>query len=137
MAGYRFSNFKTDKKKETDGVDVEFGAGLTLRVARIGNPRYEAKIAELRRPHLQILRRQQDSAEKDALIQEILQKVAAETVLLGWSGLTDDKDQPIPYSKEKALELFKDAPDFFEAVMDIARDVRHFRTDSLEASKGN
>ena len=43
---------------------------------------------------------------------EIQNKALARYILLGWRNLTDDDDNSIPYSEEKAYELLCDPENF-------------------------
>lgn len=70
---------------------------------------------------------------------EISAKITAETILVDWANLTDENDQPIPFSKEKALELLLN-PDYFvfrNAVSFAANMVADIEKNNREADQGN
>lgn len=131
--GVRFSAFKTNEVLEDEGVWIDFGAGMQLKVARLGNQKCQDLVARLQRPHLKKMRKGNLSQVE---IDEIMRKAISECVLLGWENLLDEKDNPIPYSTEKAFELLG-TKDFMSEVMGIAQDADNFRDEVQEDSLGN
>jgi hypothetical protein len=131
--GFKFSNFKTDKALEENGVWVEYKEDFSMLIARFGNEKCQAFLRKLRKPHLRQLRRG-TMDEKIGL--EILRKATAKYILLGWKGLDDDTGIEIPYSEEKALELLQ-TRDFFDEVVDIANDMDTFKSEDNEDAEKN
>lgn len=69
----------------------------------------------------------------------IIGEAMAEHLLLDWRGLTDDNDQPLPFSKEKARQLLVDPryTRFREWVSWAAAEVEELGADAVEAPLGN
>jgi hypothetical protein len=129
--GTKLSSFKTDSRKSEEGVWTEVGAGFEIRVARLGNPKYQAELKRLGKPHLHGIRRQGLESEQ---LKRIQAKATARYLLLDWRGLEDDDGKTIEYSYEKALELFLD-PDyneFLDIVLEAAGDMELFRVETIE-----
>lgn len=130
----KISRFATDPNKELTGVWLPMGGGIEVLVARLGNPEFNAFVTRTGKalgPGV----RSGNVDPKDA--EDLTKRAVAKHVLLGWKNLEDDDDQPIPFSSEKALEIFNEFPEFFRSVMNLASDVDNFRRDVVEAAKGN
>lgn len=136
----KLNQLKSDLTKEQDGVWVEYGGGLSFLIARIRNPkmkdamqRYQAKAARTRRGAIK-----DTEIDTDKLLQE-LAPYMAKYVLLDWKNLDDDIGKPIPYSSDKALEIFKDPAfeDILIFVLDASQDAALYRQQQLEAEAKN
>ncbi len=115
----KFSKFKTNEDKETEGVWIDFGEGLRLLIARSGNVKYRRTLARLTKPHQHAFKSKTIEA---SVVEDITLKAVAKHILLGWENLQDDDGKDIEYSQSKAEELLREAPDFFEQVLEIAQD---------------
>jgi hypothetical protein len=114
------NDWHTDPEKCTQGVPLNLGEGRTLLVRRGGtrNRDFMAAVAGV------------DPADEVAT-----QQVYARTVVAGWSGILDDKAEPIPFSPEACLELFHYAPEIFDAVWLFAAQRGNFRDGEIAADK--
>lgn len=127
--------FKTDKKREQEGVWVDAGEGLKLKLARLGNPKYEALMQQLGKPYRRQIRN--NTIDVDVL-RGLTARALARHVLLDWSDLQDEETgEDITYSQEKALELLKNYRDFYDMVVELANDQQFFRDDYQAESMGN
>ncbi len=119
---------------EQEGVWVDAG-GLKLRIARMGNPKYNEYARQLGKPHAMQIRHGAGDAAK--VLEDVIKKAMARHVLLGWENLEDDAGSPIPYSEAKAMELLTGFPDFYRMVLEFAQEAEHFKRQSREDAKGN
>jgi hypothetical protein len=128
----------TDKALETEGVWVDIGNGVEVRVARIGNPAYRARMKKLGKPYRHLLR-DDESELPDGLLEKLTVDAIAHTVLLDWRGpaMVDGEGQPIPFSPEKAVELLTGIDWFRERVEEAARMRETFRRREVEAAEKN
>jgi hypothetical protein len=142
-------HLRTDASKEAEGVWIDAGGGLRLRIARLNNPKYNAYLNELLRPHRETLR---GFGEIDPeVIQTVTIKAMAKCVLLGWENLTEYAknldgtlrlvdgepfEVNVPYTVEKAEEYLRIA-DFSNVVSNYARSAAHFRDEAVANNKGN
>lgn len=129
----KLRDITADRNKEVQGVWLPVGEGFDVKVARMPNPKFNARLQELGRPYRSQLRRGQYDA---ATVEKLTTEAMAETVLLDWRGLEDDDGNPIPYSQQKAKELLSDNSSFAEIVQELASDYSNFQYD-LEESKDN
>lgn len=131
-----YKQFSTDKELETNGVVHDLGAAGRFRLARAGgsNERYNKRIMQLTKPFRRaIATNTMDSAEAE----RITAKVFAETVVLGWEGVTGPDGSELPYSVDNAVMLFTDLPDLFAELRAAATDASIFRSEELKVEAGN
>lgn len=126
----KLTTLKVDLALQDEGVRVNYG-GIDLTVARANRPAY----MEAARKHKKMVR---DGEISQAEAEELMKELAAEFLLLGWKGMEDDDGKPIPYSKEKALEIFKDPQlnDFYLFVIMTANNRENYRVRELKADAG-
>lgn len=124
MAYDVFKLFATDEKKELEGVKIPLGGGASITVARADNDNFLTKIVEASERNLAELKAlpKEEAAKLD---KELLRDVLAETVLLGFEGMSYD-GKPIKYSMENAKKLLGHK-DFLRMVMKRANEIEHFR----------
>ena len=96
-----FKEFAVDESKENEGVWHALCEGRML-VARAGNRRYARMLSREVEKHQRELDAKTDAA--DALSDKIMIDVMANTILLGFEGLTF-KGAPLAYSVENAKML--------------------------------
>lgn len=131
-----YDKFATDNKAEQEGIVLDYGDGLEIRIARAGgsNLKFE-KLVQARMRKFERLR-QNDLLELSVL-RPVMREIYAEAVVLGWSGVTDRAGNPMPFSRENCIKLFTDLPDLFEDVILQSQKAALFRATVLEAEAGN
>lgn len=140
----KLSSFRTDLDLELSGRWVQFGDEdekgkcIELKIARLGNKNYERQLGMLKRSDLKKIMRRRGRIDINAL-EPYMKESMAVHVLLDWKNIQDEKGKTIPYSPEKALELFNDHSlrEFYEFVRDEAQDVEEYRAGVAEDSAGN
>lgn len=131
-----FDLFATDQKAEVEGIVYNVTPKISFTLARAGgaNARYSKVLAAKMRPYT----RQIDDGSIDIdLVNDIWIEVFAETVLLGWKGITDAKGNEISFTVENAIALFKQLPDLFFDVRDHAGKMANFRAQEITDVVGN
>ena len=127
---------KTDLSKEIEGVWVEYEGGISLKIARLNNPVHKEVVEKLSAPHMKGFRAHtipQETRDK------ISKKAVAETILLDWKNIDDADGNPIPYSREKALEFFEnpELADFYDYVVIVSNQKENYRKQVLVDSEKN
>lgn len=130
----KISSFKTDTALEVNGVWVDIGEGASLLVARVNNPKFVKEYREKLRPYRHSMQKKKLASDVE---QRLVIETSAKTILLDWKGLTDDEDNEIVYSVEKATELLTDLPDFRELVLEIANNMEAFRREEVDTDQKN
>lgn len=122
--------FGTDQDKENKGTWIDY-EGCRLLIARIGNDNFKKKSVELlnKKKNKLLPNQQVDLSEKEVI------GIAAETVLLDWTGITYNGED-LPYSVENCKQLLSNK-DFFKFISDIANNVEIFRSEVIEEDKEN
>lgn len=131
-----YDKFKTNKAAEQEGIILDYGDGQTIKIARAGgsNIRFEkAAQAKMRKFGLQA---KHDLLEPEQM-RTIFREVLAETVVLGWTGFTDEEGKPLSFSKENVVKVFTDLPDLFDDVLEQSRKASLFKENILEDEAKN
>ncbi|MDY0212552.1 MAG: hypothetical protein RBR06_06065 [Desulfuromonadaceae bacterium] len=131
-----YKAFKADGNMEKDGIDLPYGEGVSIRIARAGgsNSRYGKLLGERLKPH----RRQMDNGTLDDKVAErIMAEVYADAVLVGWQGVTDADGAPLEFSRDNCIRLLLDLPELFRDIQEQAGRVANFRKAELEADAKN
>lgn len=128
------NKYKTDKTAELNGVWVEIDANVEILVARLNNEKARAERRNLEKPYRNF------QTIPDSVSEDILRKVMARTVLLGWrtkseTGVVTLTLDGVEYSPEAAEKLFKDYPDFLNDVVSLAVARETFQAEGTEAVK--
>lgn len=145
-------HFSTNLEAEKNGVWVNIGEGAEVLVARHQNSRHVEVIRRLTEPVKKLVR---NNMLPEDQLEEIMLKAMAEAILLDWKGFTEEVPnpkydeavetsdanpktvkQPVPYSREKALEFLKNK-DFRAIVHEIATERESFRRQNVEDSTKN
>ena len=84
-----YDKFKTNKSAEQEGITLDYGDGQTIKIARAGgsNVRFEKEVQKRMRKFG--LQAKHDLLEPEQM-RTIFREVLAETVVLGWTGFTDE-----------------------------------------------
>lgn len=138
------AQFTTDKAIETKGKWVDVGPAKFL-LARAGgsNTKFQKSIEAVMRPYQRLIQMDQLS---EAEASKLTVKPFVETVLLGWENVrpaVQDEDgewqigEPIPYSKDKAVEILSSHPDLFRLLLSESTKIGNFAPDFVQAAKGN
>lgn len=131
-----YSLFGTDKQKERDGIIIDYGDGITFRVARMGDSN-SAYMKHLRA----VTKRYKHQIETDTLPVEKMQEIQLEAfvryVLLGWENVLDETGQPIPFSEENAKKLMEDMPDLYKDLVSQASEFTNFLAQEREETAKN
>lgn len=128
--------FETDEDKETEGFVHRITDKISFTLARAGgaNKRFQKVMEAKTRPYRRQI--QDDSMDVD-LANELMRETFAETVILGWEGITDKDGKPIKFSPANALKLLNQMPDLFDELRDAASKQANFRAEQIADDVGN
>lgn len=136
MPGNLNKLFGTDRAAEIEGIWVDYPNGVSMKIARMGgaNTEYARYLTNQLKPYKFQLDRGTLSEEKS---KEILLDVFARYVLKDWSGVTDEKGQPIEYCVEAARKVLAEYPELLNELQTLASDYRRFAQEVLEETAKN
>ena len=127
-----FQQYATNETTEVEGSWQDVGDARFL-VARSGNRKYIKKLIKLAERNKKTLDRKDDEADK--LSDSIMIDVLAETILLGWEGVSF-KGAPMLYSVENAKILLA-VKDFRKIIGELSDDFESYKADKEEAEVKN
>jgi hypothetical protein len=127
--------FGTSEDAEKEGVWIDYG-DIRVKVARAGgrNVKYQKVLEAESKPHKRAL--QTDSMPEDQA-RAMLMRVYSKTVVLDWENVDDGEGNIIPCTEENILAMFKEFPDFFLEIKNMADGVALFRDEELDADAKN
>jgi hypothetical protein len=136
-----FKQFKTDPKKEQDGIAIQYGANddgtiPSFRVRRRGasNQQYAKVLTRETMPY----RRQIELNALDEMVSRaILMKVFCMAVLVGWDNVQDESGKVIAFNTENAVMLFNLLPDLYDDLVLQSGKLELFRSDEVEQAAKN
>lgn len=131
-----YEKFATDKALEQKGITLDFGDGLEFQIARAGgsNVKFEKAVQSKMRKY--DLQRKHDLLEPEQM-RTVFSEVLAETVVLGWKGVTDRAGNELPFNRENCIQLFRDLPDLMDDVLEQSRKAALFKQSILEDEAKN
>jgi hypothetical protein len=128
--------FETDKKKEKEGVWLDFGVYGKFLVARAGGSnKVFAKQMELRsRPYkARMDKNTLDESEASKLMIEIF----VDTIILGWEGVYNRAGELIEYTRQNAIQVFTDLPDLFQSITEQSMEMSNYLVGQTEEDSKN
>lgn len=123
--------FERDEDMETKGIWQNFGVYGRFLIARAGgsNSRFSSMLSKVMEPYQ---RQIQKNMLEESVANDLLIKVFAKTVILGWDGVTGKDGNELKYSYEACVKLITDLPDFFLDMREEAMRISNFRKIDLE-----
>lgn len=128
--------FQTDQQHEQQGIVLDYGAAGKIRIARAGgsNAKFSRIFGERFKPY----RRQFDNGTlDDGIANKVMLEVYADTVILGWEGVSGPEGRPLEYTRANVIQLLTDLPELFRDIQDQAGKAANFRAAELEADAKN
>jgi hypothetical protein len=131
----RLCDIAIDTEKTNEGVWA-FYRGFGFKIARYANKNYQAFVQQLMKSILPTVRGNNADPEK---LEDIDKQAAAKYLLIDWKDLQDETGKDIPYSYEKALEIFRNPEheDIFRFVTNFSVNVENYRRDIQKDSEKN
>jgi hypothetical protein len=129
-----FARFKTDEDRQENGVWVDFGDGIKVKIRRFKSKASVAARKELDKPHTEVIRRgklAEDVAE-DLLVRQIAMGVIAD-----WEGVTDENGNNVPNTTDAKYHILKALPDFRDEIFAISVEAEHFKAAVDADAEGN
>lgn len=132
---FNIAQLRTDKKKDVDGVWVDYYGGLRFRIAHAGNVKADAYRNKL----LQQKKHAVQQADMGVIL-DVNTQVMARCILLDWENMQDYDEQgnevDVPYSEEKAYDLLKNVDKFRRVIDSYSEDMALFQNEQqVKAAK--
>lgn len=118
-------DWKIDPRSLTTGVPLDLGRGRSLFIRRAGTVSREFVAA--------CAARQSAGVDPDDPDEQMV--LYARSVVVGWAGIVDSAGQPIPFTSEACLELFRAYPEVWALVWPFANSRSNFRTQEMQEDR--
>lgn len=125
--------FATNEQLENEGVWEDLDGDARVKVARLGNKRFQQKWKMIPRA---IKRRIDNGTLSDKKDTELFSELIAETLLLDWENLTDE-GVLLEYSKETAKKILIKYKEFRSLIWELANDIKLFSEQIVEDDAKN
>ncbi|MCE6993053.1 hypothetical protein [Dyadobacter sp. CY323] len=131
-----YKKFSSDTDLESNaGITVDYGDfKITIKRAGGSNKAFGKLFNDKIKPYRLMM---QAGNMDDAAALRILAECYAETVVIGWEGITDEKDKKIPFNRENCIKVLTDLPELFGMIQDEANRASNFRKAETEAEAKN
>lgn len=136
-----YSQFATDKAKETEGVAIAYGANEdgsipSFKIARMGktNKKYTKAFEAKTRPYRRQIELQTLSEE---ISEKVMLEVFVETILLGWDNVIGRDGKKLPFTRQNAIQLMTDLPDLYADLQAEASKAIRFLEEQREEEAKN
>ena len=130
-----YQMFKLNGAAESNGIDLDYGA-YSIRILRAGsgNKKYTKELQRRIKPH----RYQIDNGLFDNdVAKKMTNELYADTIIIGWSGVTDEAGNPLPFNRDNVVKLLTDLPELANDIQAQAVLVSNFRAEEREADAKN
>jgi hypothetical protein len=131
-----YKQFRTDPKAEKDGVVLDYGEGGRIRIARAGGSN-KAYLSAIEKMHRKYRKQIQLNILSEDVSQRILREIFADTVILGWEGVTGPDGKDLDFTRANVLKVLEDLPDLFADIREQASSAALFRETLEEIDSGN
>lgn len=119
------------ERAERNGVWFDFDEGARLKIARAGNRRFQEALRARLRERSKMRDKPADDADETLFLETL-----AESVLVDWDGFTSN-GQPLPYSREAALDLLTRFQRIRDFVMKKSDEMERFTEAANEEAEKN
>lgn len=129
-----FSRFKTDETKEEQGIWVNFGDGIRIKVRRFKSKASQDARKELEKPLTAEIRRGplEEKVQEDLLIRQM-----AKAIIVDWEGVTDEDGEELDCTFDTKYQILKALPEFRDDIAAIALDRDSFKAALDEDAEKN
>lgn len=131
-----FDAYDMDENLEAgEGVRVEYDDGRAFVLHRAGgaNKKFARVMQAKTKPHT---RKIQAGTMPDSVADRLLAEVYAESVIIGWDGITAG-GKPVPFNTDNVVAFLLAKPEVFTAIQRDAQDLSVFRRAENEAAAKN
>lgn len=136
-----YKQFRTDEGLERTGILLEYGMTtdgkpICIKIARAGgsNKAYERMLEAEVKPYRRLI---QNETIEAAVVNRIMRRVYARTVVIGWENVQGEDGKDIPFSPEACEKLFEDLPELFADIQVSAQKSALFRAEIREEDAKN
>lgn len=128
------ARFAMDAGREENGVWVDYGDGISVKIRRFKSRASQEARRELDKPHADVIRR---GPLPEALAEELLVKQMAKAIIVDWKGVTDADGNPLECTEEARYAILKELPEFRDEIFALSVERDHFKAKADQDGTGN
>lgn len=126
-------SFGVNAEKAEEGVWFSVDERASIKVAKIGTLKYQRALMKHTQKYQALIRINRLSAEH---LTKVTVLTLADAVLLDWREFEED-GKPLFYSKEAAIRILEEYPDFRAYVEQCGNNIEEFQEGDVEADAKN
>lgn len=128
--------YKTNRSAEEDGIWVDFGDGIKVKIRRMNSQHSKDTRQVLEKPYAAAFRGRE---MPQSLQEELMNKQLAQSIVVEWEGVEDPtkEGKMLPFSQENVLRICAEVKDFRDDILTAAMERATFQTQILKESEGN
>lgn len=130
-----FARFKTDQSREEEGVWIDFGDGIRVKIRRFSSKASVEIRNRLQKPYAEMLRR--GGSLPDSVAEEILNRQIADGVIADWEGIEDDNGQPLSATSENKYKIITALPEFRGEIFSVSLERDNYKAALVEEAEKN
>jgi len=129
-----WQRFATNEDIEENGVWVNFGDGIRVKVRRLKSRKSQEVRKELDKPFTNEIRR---GSLDTKTAEDLLVKQIASGVIADWEGVDDEDGAPLPYTGANAYRVLKALPEFRDEIFAVSVSSENFKAQTTADAEGN
>lgn len=135
MAGF-LDRYATDRNLEEEGVWVDYGDGLKVKVRRLSSKHSRETRRKLEKPYSSQFRNRD---MPDSLQEELLNKQMAQSIVVAWEGVPnpDKEGELLECTPENILMMVTKFPDFRDDILTAAMERTTFEKEQRKEAEKN
>lgn len=133
MSGF-LDRYATDKTLEEEGVWVDFGDGIMVKIARITSKKSKELRRRLERP---LVRKSRGGELSIDQLEYLMTEQLSQAVVQDWKGVTDENGNELPCTPDNCRTILNKFPDFREDIATVSLEKETFRAERHEEELGN
>jgi hypothetical protein len=134
--------YKTDRKLEEEGVWVDFGDGVEVKLRRLNSAKSKEVRRKLEKPYEKQYRNGREYP--DSLQETLMNKQLAEAIVVDWKGIPELNEQGEPIegkdmvcTPDNVIRMVSQFPDFREEITTASLERATFQVEARKELEGN
>lgn len=128
--------YSTSKDLEEEGVFVDYGDGLKVKLRRLNSVKSRDIRRKLEKPYVKQFRGQD---MPDSIQEQLLNNQIAKAIVVDWEGVPnpDSPEEMLPCTEENVMLMITRFPDFRDDILAASMERATFQKEDQKAAEGN
>jgi hypothetical protein len=135
MANF-LDRYTTDKSLEDDGIWIDYGDGLKVKMRRLNCQKSKDVRRKLEKPYAKQFR---GTDMPDSIQEQLLNKQIAKAIVVDWEGVPNPESpaEMLPCTEDNVLMMMEKFADFRDDILAASMERSTFQREQLTAAEGN